>query len=539
VNTVDASAAGAPAAEFARPAGPWFGGHLTSSAIAAASRVALVFEGRSWTYAELDLEIRHVMRDLDAHGVRKGDRVVMQGAARPEAIVTMFAVTRMGAILVPVHPQVTGPELAVVCEETTPCAAVGDRSFREARSVDVRRLTWDGPTPDIELSTVGGARDGDEPDLEPPAGADIAIIAFTSATSGRPKGVALTHDNLHWSMVNGLARLPLGQDDVTLIATPLAHVAILGGLPMYTWARRGTVVLAPRFNADLFIDLVRDHGVTTAFAVPAMLALLARHPRLDTPDLDSLRWVLAGGAPAMSATTTRLLDRGIRVVNSYGLTETSAGVTYAEVGDLAELPTSAGPPVPHIELLVVDDQGATAPADGVGEIWLRGPSVASSYWTRRGPQPVTDPEGWFHTGDRGRRDAGGRLEVVGRSKDTIITGGENVDPAEVENALADLPGLHEVAVSGSPDPLWGEVVTAFVVAEVRAPSLDDIRRHLDGRLAKHKWPRRLRVVSALPRGATGKLQRQALHTLLTQHPTPQAGAGTPSEGPVTNTEEKP
>ena len=520
----------------AQSAGNWFGGHLASSAIEAGSRVALAFEGRSWTYAELDLATRHVVRSLDARGLRKGDRVVVQATARPEAIVTMFAVTRMGAILVPVHPRATAAELAVVYEETSPRIAVGDRSFGEAASADVRRLTWDGPAADIDPSPLDGAREEDELVLDPPAGRDVAIIAFTSGTSGRPKGVALTHDNLHWSMVNGLARLPVDHDDVTLVATPLAHVAILGGLPLYTWERRGTVVLAPKFNADLFIDLVRDHGVTTAFAVPAMLTLLARHPRFDTPYLDSLRWVLAGGAPAVSATTTRFLDRGIRVVNSYGLTEASAGVTYADVGHVADLPTSAGAPVPHVELLVVDDTGAPAPADGVGEIWLRGPSVASSYWTRQGPQPATDPEGWFHTGDRGRRDAGGQLEVVGRTKDTIITGGENVDPAEVENALSDLPGLVEVAVSGSPDPLWGEVVTAFVVAGDREPSLDDIRHHLDGRLAQYKWPRLLRVGPALPRGATGKLQRQRLNTLLTQYPTQQVGAG---DSPVTTTKEKP
>ena len=495
------------ASKFAR----CFGGHLTESAIAAGSRVALVFEGRAWTYAELDLATRHVVRTLGARDVRKGDRVVMQGATRPEAIVTMFAVTRMGAILVPVHPQATAPELAVVCEETSPCAVVGDRAFYEALSAEAHHLTWDGSSPDIEMSTLDGALDEDEPGLNPPAGQDIAIIAFTSGTAGRPKGVALTHDNLHWSMVNGLARLPVTEDDVTLVCTPLAHVAILGGLPLYTWKRRGAVVLAPRFDAELFIDLVRDHGVTTAFAVPTMLSLLARHTRFDTPDLDSLRWVLAGGAPAVPATTTRLLDRGIRVVNSYGLTEVSAGVTYADMGDIADRPTSAGSPVPHVELLIVDDSGA--PADGLGEIWLRGPSVASSYWTRRGPESVTDPDGWFHTGDRGRLDADGRLEVVGRAKDTIITGGENVDPAEVENALSDLPNCREVAVGGSPDPLWGEVVTAFVVPGAGAPSLDDIRRHLDGRLAKRKWPRRLCVVPALPRGATGKLQRHSLNTL--------------------------
>jgi fatty-acyl-CoA synthase len=499
-----------------RSAGTWFGAHLIASAIAAGSRTALIFEDRSCTYAQLDLAIRHVVRGLAARGVRTGDRVVIQAVARPEAIVSMFAVTRMGAILVPIHPHLTAAELAVVGEETAPRAAVGDLSFMDAWSPGTR-LTWDGPAPDIDVSVLDAPGGEDDRGLQPPAGSATAIIAFTSGTAGRPKGVALTHDNLHWSMVNGLARLPVHRDDITLVATPLAHVAILAGLPQYTWKRRGAVVLAPRFTAEKFIDLVRDHRVTTAFTVPTMLSLLARHPRFDTPDLDSLRWVLAGGAPAVAATTTRLLDRGIRVVNSYGLTEASAGVTYADP-DVADVPTSAGPPVPHVELLIVGNDGVPAPAGGVGEIWLRGPSVASSYWTREGPQPVTDSDGWLHTGDRGRRDADGRLEVVGRVKDTIITGGENVDPAEVENALSDLPGCRGVAVSGSPDPLWGEIVTALVVADSdRAPSLDDIRRHLDGRLARHKWPKRLHHVPALPTVATGKLQRDALKTLLVRN----------------------
>lgn len=478
-----------------------FGAHLAVSAVEAGSRTALVFQDRSWTYAELDLAVRRTVARLDKYGVRRGDRVVMQGAARPEALITLFAVTRMGAVLVPLHPQVTGGELAVVCEETRPAAVVADEGFPAGTGL---RLAWE------ELHPAGD--EGPEaPEPDTPAGSDIAVIAFTSGTSGRPKGVALTHDNLYWSMVNGLARLPFGETDTALVSTPLAHVAVLGGLPQYTWARRGTVILAPCFDPDLFVDLVRDHRVTCAFAVPAMSALLARHPRFGSRDLNTLRWILSGGSPAQTATREQFRARGIGVVNSYGLTETAAGVTYSAPDEPA---TCTGPPVPQAELRVVDATGTPAPAGTPGEIWVRGPSVASVYWTAAGPVPVTDGEGWFHSGDRGVFDEDGRLSVVGRLKDIIITGGENVDPTEVENALAGLPGVVEVAVSGTPDPVWGEVVTAFLVAESGNPSLDDVRGHLDGRLARHKWPRRLCVVPALPRGATGKLQRARLMTLL-------------------------
>ncbi|WP_060887245.1 class I adenylate-forming enzyme family protein [Streptomyces caniscabiei] len=510
----------------------WFGAHLVRSAAEAGSRVALVFGDQVWTYAELELAVRRTVARLASFGVRGGDRVVMQGAARPEALVTLFAVTRMGAVLVPLHPQVTAGELAVVCEETAPAAVVGDESFPPATGSGSHsgsgsgsrvgagsgagsgsgvcrdasaglRLTWADlrPEDDGPAATVG----------DPPAGSDVAVIAFTSGTSGRPKGVALTHDNLRWSMVNGLARLPFGDRDTALVATLLAHVAVLGGIPQYTWARRGTVILAPRFDPDLFIDLVRDHGVTCAFAVPAMSALLARHPRFGGGDLATLRWILSGGSPARTATREQFRERGIGVVNSYGLTETAAGVTYSAPDDAA---TSTGSAAPHAELVVVRADGSAAPAGTPGEIWVRGPSVAPGYWTAAGPKPVTDAEGWFHSGDRGRLDTEGRLEVVGRLKDTIITGGENIDPAEVENALADMAGVVEVAVSGTPDPVWGEIVTAYLVSDADEPSLDDVRAHLDGRLARHKWPRRVRLVPALPRGATGKLQRQRLGTLL-------------------------
>jgi acyl-CoA synthetase (AMP-forming)/AMP-acid ligase II len=486
----------------------WFGAHLVTSAAEAGSRPALVFEDRSWTYTELDRAVRRTGARLDPYRVRRGDRVVMQGAARPEALITLFAVTRVGAVLVPLHPQVTAGELALVCAETAPTALVADAGFPAGTGL---RLTWEDLHPNLHPNLHPGDEGPEAPVCDPPAGSDVAVIAFTSGTSGRPKGVALTHDNLYRSMAGGLALLPFGEQDTALVSTPLAHVAVLGGLPQCTWARRGTVVLAPRFDPDLFADLVRDHRVTCAFAVPAMSALLARHPRFAGGDLDTLRWILSGGSPAQTATREQFRARGIGVVNSYGLTETGAGVTYSAPDEPA---TSTGVAVPETEVTVVDATGSPAPVDTPGEIWVRGPSVASVYWTAAGPVPVTDAAGWFHSGDRGRFDAEGRLTVVGRLKETIITGGENVDPAEVENALADFPGVVEVAVSGASDPVWGEVVTAFLVTDAGAPTLDDVRGHLDGRLARHKWPRRLCVVPALPRGATGKLQRARLTTLL-------------------------
>jgi fatty-acyl-CoA synthase len=489
------------------PSAPrWFGAHLRASAVETPDKTALVFEGRSWTYAQLDTAVTRVMEQLRDLGVAKGHRVLMQGLPRPEALILPFAVSRLAAVLVPLHAQAALSEIAGVAEECLPRVAI----LGAGRPTEVAEhcLSFEELEVEGDLGELHG-----EPDGEAPAGSDLALIAYTSGTSGRAKGVALTHDNLFWSMQNGLACLPIAEQDVALVATPLAHVAVLAGLPQHTLASRGTVVLAPRFDPGLFIETVRGHGVTAAFAVPTMLSLLAQHPRFESGDLDSLRWVLAGGAPAHGSTTITFLRRGITVINSYGLTEASAGVTYAAVAEVSEHPTSAGRPAPAVELRIVEETGAQAPVDGSGEIWLRGPSIASSYWTPAGPKPTTGPDGWFRTGDSGRVDADGRLELEGRVTDRIVTAGENVDPVEVEHALVDLPGVIDLAVAGTPDDTWGELVTAFVVAEP-PPSIDDIRRHLDGKIAKYKWPRRLVLIDAVPRTATGKVQRRRLAELV-------------------------
>ena len=487
----------------------WFGAHLRLSAVEAPDKVALVFEDRSWTYPQLVLAVTRVAEQLRDLGVIKGDRVIVQGLPRPEALILPYAVAQLGAVLVLAHPQVTVTELGIMVEECSPRIVI-TAAGRSAAVVAEHLIGLE----EIDFDDDMGRPDLGSASLEPPDGDDVAVIAYTSGTSGRPKGVLLTHDNLLWSMRNGLARLPVTEQDVTLVATPLAHVAVLAGLPQYTLAMRGTVVLAPRFEPDLFIDLVRRHAVTSAFVVPAMLALLVRNRRFGSSDLNSLRWLLAGGAPAEEATTLRFHDRGISVINSYGLSEASAGVTYAAADEVTRYPTSAGRPVPHVELRIADEVGTPLPIDEVGEIWLRGPSIASSYLTQVGVQAATDADGWLHTGDRGRLDAGGRLEVVGRVKDTIVTGGENVDPIEVEHALGDVPGIAELAVAGTADEIWGEIVTAFVVPGAVEPSLDDLRDRLDGKLAKHKWPRRLVITNALPRTATGKVQRQRLAELV-------------------------
>jgi fatty-acyl-CoA synthase len=484
-----------------------FGAHITRVAADDPRRQALAFGDRAWTYAELDRAIGVMAAGLAAADVKPGDVVLMAGSARPEALCILFALARLGAVAVPVHPASTGAEISSVAAAVAPVAVIGDADFLRRAEVEGPRFNWDAGLPgtravrpDADLAPLDEWRSSPH---------QPALVAFTSGTSGRPKGVVLTHENLYWSTRNALERLPLGCEDTVLVATPLAHAAVFSGLAQHSWAVGGRVVLAPRFDPDLFLDAVHRYGVTTAFTVGVMLTRLLRSSRWTTVAGSSLRWLLVGGGPPVEAHTLALADAGITAINSYGLTEAGGGVTYARPEEVTDQPLSAGPAVSHVELRIVEFDGDPARPGVAGEIWLRGPSVAREYVMPDGTCALaTDEKGWLHTGDRGHLDQAGRLFVSGRVKDTIITGGENVDPAEVEDALVTMPGVREVAVVGLSDPVWGEIVAAVLVLEPgTSAGLHEVREHLRSRLAGYKIPRRVIVADALPRTATGKLRR--------------------------------
>lgn len=484
-------------------------------------RRALVFGDRAWTYGQLRDWIVNTARHLRLHGAGPGSVVAYAGTSRPEVFVLMYATARLGGVFVPVNGSATAPEMSYLLADSgtdvlvtdTDCAAkLSDGGTVPAR---VTRLCLEEEPPagwSVLARTPPGA--ADEPGDVPAAVTedDLALIAYTSGTSGRPKGVLLTHGNVFWSCVNGLLGLDLARDDVTLITTPVFHIAVLSGVSSYTWAKGGTVILEPSFSVEGFLKTVRRHRVTVTFAVPAMLALVGRHPEFPAADLSSVRWILSGGAAAPASVTEVFHRRGIPVLSSYGLTETAAGVTYRDPRDGAGRSGEAGLATPLTEVRIVDSENRPVPRGTSGEIVVRGPSVTCGYLGL--PQETAaarDAEGWFHGGDRGCLDPEGRLVVEGRIKDTIVTGGENVDPTEVEAALAACPAVSEVAVVGRPDPVWGEVVTAVVVpAEGADCSLEDIQQFLSASLTRHKIPRRLELRDRLPRTATGKLQRNLL-----------------------------
>jgi o-succinylbenzoate---CoA ligase len=418
---------------------------LTKAAGERPGHPALVVEGREVTYAELDAAASRVARRLGARGVGRGDRVATTLPAGLAFAELLHALPRLGAVLVPLNP--ADPVRAGAALTVT--------------------APVEGAEADVPLRGT----------LDPDA---VHTVIHTSGTSGRPKAVELTYGNHHASALASAENLGSAADDRWLGVLPLFHV---GGLAVLIRSAiyRTTAVLDSRFDAARVRGALEAGAITLASFVPTMLARLREAGLQRAP---RLRAALLGGGPIPSELLDWALAAGVPVCPTYGMTETASQIVTALPGE------RSGRPLPGVELRI--GQG--------GEILVRGPMVAPG---------ALAADGWLHTGDRGRLDEEGRLHVEGRLKEIIVTGGENVAPAEVEEALLGHPAVSDAGVTGLADPEWGEAITAYVVltGEVSPAALRDWAR---GRLAPHKVPKRIVIVHSLPRNAAGKLLRDRL-----------------------------
>ncbi|MFH8346503.1 long-chain fatty acid--CoA ligase [Streptomyces sp. NPDC018045] len=485
-------------------------------------RTALVHDdGRRLSYAGLYEHATHIAHALRQHGVRKGDRVGFLGPNRPEFLTSLFAAGLLGAVFVPFSVRLTAPELTY---QLTDCGArvllrCGPSPGAPA---DVGGVPVVEPTPlreprpaDHATPSAGPA---DEPLAadEPVAADDPCLILYTSGTTGHPKGAVLTHANLTWNAVNVLIDEDLTADEVALVAAPLHHAAALGMQALPVLLKGGTCVLMETFDAGAALDAVERHRVTSLFGVPTMYRRIAAHPRWPHADLSSLRTLVCGGAPVPEDLPAVYEQRGITLRQGYGLTEAAPGVLLTHPGHTGGGPGFAG--VPHLFTdvrVVPPDAGGptgTGPASGpgeTGELLVRGPHVMTGYWNRPRESAAALSDGWLRTGDAARIDADGGVTIIDRIKEVIISGGENIYPAEVEHALLAHPGVAECAVIPVPDPEWGEVGRAVLVAAPGAV-LDpaEVLASLNGRLARYKIPRSAVLAPDLPRSGTGKTARR-------------------------------
>jgi fatty-acyl-CoA synthase len=485
-------------------------------------RDAIWFEGGTTSHAGFAERVRRAATALAGLGVGHGTRVGWLSANHPCALETLYACGQLGAIWVPVNARLAAPEARYVLEHSGASVVVHGRD-QTALAADLRtRLpavgTWIAAEPPVHdeapwsvpYEALLGAADPTPRD-EPVGLDEPCLIMYTSGTTGRPKGAVLTHGNMTWNAVNQLLGLDFAPDERTLALGPLFHIGGLNGTVNPTLLRGGCVVVVRRFDPAATLEIIEQQRVTSFFAVPTMLDAMAREPSFAHRDLSALRSVSAAGAPVPLSTLRTWLGRGVTMQQAYGMTEAAPGCTVLDSADAQRKVGSAGKPVFFTDVRVVRPDGSDAGVDEVGEVLVRGPNVMAGYWhdPARTADVLTD--GWYHTGDAGSVDAEGFLFIRDRYQDMIISGGENVYPAEVESALLEVPGVEEAAVIGVPDEKWGEAVLAYVVASPGVPPDPlALRTALRARLAGFKLPRHFRFVPTLPKTATGKIRKTEL-----------------------------
>jgi fatty-acyl-CoA synthase len=482
---------------------------------------ATVFEGEILSYAALTARIEQTARALKSElGVSLGDRVAILSLNRPDYLVLLYACARLGAMLVPLNWRLAVAEQLFVLTDAGAKVLVLERAFAEIfpaleKSLpDTRIVGLDFAPPRgiaFEALLAQARGDGHDPhaDLTCPL-----LIVYTSGTTGRPKGAVLRQEALLWNAVMSQHMHGLTSEDHVLTVLPFFHV---GGLNIQTTPALhvgATVTIHPRFTPDTTLTAIAHDRPTLTVLVPATIQAVTDHPDWASADLSSLKAISTGSTIVPPHLIERFVARGVPVLQVYGSTETCPIAVYTRFGGDLSRVGSTGLPGLCCEAVVIDDAGVELPPDTPGEIAVRGPNVFSEYWGNQEATREALHDGWYRTGDVGLRDADGYFWVHDRKKNMIISGGENIYPAEVERVLLEHPDVMECGVVGRPDPRWDEVPVAYVIR--RAGCLveaETLKAHALTQLARFKVPRDIIFVDDLPRTALGKVQHFMLRQL--------------------------
>ncbi|HLZ00543.1 MAG TPA: fatty acid--CoA ligase [Bradyrhizobium sp.] len=491
------------------------------------SAIAFEFEGRTTTFAEFDRKTNQVANALKASGVKRGERIAYLGKNSDIYFELLLGAIKAGVVVAPVNWRLAGPEVAFIVEDCkAPLLFVGPEFITLARNIrdklpGVRTIiTAEGGAPEWpDFARWRDAQSTGDPD-EAIATTDVAIQLYTSGTTGKPKGAMLSHANfLNLVQSGNEAEKPewnrWTSEDVSLVAMPIFHIGGSGwGVMTFYHGARG--VIAREFDPTKVLDFFEQSAITKIFMVPAAMQFVVRQPRARQVDFSRLKYMLYGASPIPAA----LLKECIEVfkcgfVQMYGMTETTGTIVALPPEDHVEgleRMRSAGKALPGVELAILDPNGNRLAPRQVGEIATRSGSNMVGYWNLPEATATTlGKDGWLRTGDAGYMDEEGYLYIHDRIKDMIISGGENVYPAEVESALCDHPDIAEAAVIGVPDDKWGEAVKAIVVMKPgRKASMTDIINFTRERIAGFKTPKSVDFIEALPRNPSGKILRRHL-----------------------------
>jgi len=493
-----------------------------------------VFEGARWTFGELADRVDDAARALLAAGVAPGDRVATLSPPHPDFYVTFLATASIGAIWLGLNPRYQLPELEYVVRDAEPSlilarGAIRDRDFRkelaalQASCPSVQRFVILDPAPverevgysafidagrAVDDATLAAAREAVEPRA-------VCVIVYTSGTTGRPKGAMIRHDGLvHVARVQ---RAIWPVEPLRIINNlPINHIGCIGDIGADTLVAGGTLIFQEDFDPGAMLKAVRTEGVTLFGHIPTALQMVVAHPDWKETDFSKVQLIIWEGAAAPVDLIEALRAKVPALANAYGMTETVGSVTFTfDQTDTDVLANSVGWPVPEYEVRIADERGlATRPGE-TGEVQVRGGFVTAGYWRR--PEATAElftADGWLRTGDLAEQRPDGAFRLVGRLKEMFKSGGYNVYPREIEQAIESHPDVAEAAVVGMPDPLFSEVGHAFVLLHPgRGTDAETLLAHCRTRLANYKVPKRLTLVSEFPMLPIGKVDKQALKAM--------------------------
>lgn len=475
-------------------------------------RIAVITETEQLTYKELAEKIAAAAHYLhNERKVKKGDRIAILSQNRLEYITLLFAIAKLECIAVPLNIRLNVHELIYQLKDSGTSLLIAEETFYPmAQSIQEEIGTSLLPIELFnKLDPIDGPFDTGEVDEQAPY-----IICYTSGTTGKPKGAVLTQSNMYWNALNNILALDITSKDRSIVLLPLFHIGGIGLFAYPTLFVGGTIVIPGRFDPKKAIEMIEKHQVTIVMGVPSIHQALYHSPNFTTANLSSVRWFYSGGAPCPRELIQAFFDKGFLFGQGFGLTETSPTIFMLSREDAKRKMGSIGKPAFFCEFKLVDDDGNEVKSGEVGHLLVRGPNVMKEYWNRPEATKEAIQDGWFHTGDLARVDDEGFVYIVGRKKEMIISGGENIYPLEVEQVLNKLPEIMEAAVVGIPDERWGEVPIAFIVKKDNAYIDEEmIISHCRQYLAKYKVPKEVYFVDELPKNATGKIQKTLLPKL--------------------------
>ncbi|MGD8191317.1 o-succinylbenzoate--CoA ligase [Brevibacillus ginsengisoli] len=482
-------------------------------------RVALISEYRQFNYLEMSEEVNRLARMLEArYGLQRGERIGIMAANSIEYLILLFAIAKLGCIAVVLNIRLTPDEITYQLNDSGSRVLVAETTFkREAEHFltttgVMELLLFDPEEPSrnhlleqaAEYSSAHFERSGVD-------GSCPYIICYTSGTTGRPKGAVLTQENMYWNAVNNVIALDLCSTDKSLTLLPLFHIGGIGLFALPTLFASGCVIVPNRFDPDKTLRMIEHYGATIVMGVPTIYDLLLKSRNFEKTNLRSVRWFYTGGAPCPYELIKEYWDRGLMFTQGFGMTETSPTVFMTPREDYNRKIGSIGKAVMFCDIRVVDDQGCDVKPGEIGELLIKGGNVMQGYWNMPEATAATIRDGWLMTGDLVTQDDEGFVYIVGRKKDMIISGGENIYPLEVEQVIGQLASVDGVAVIGISDDKWGEVPVAVVVVKAgHELSEAEVKSHCLKRLAKYKVPVHVSFVSALPKNATGKIDKRII-----------------------------